>query len=77
MRVRRLRSSAKVGRCSDGDPGERGQAPEAGAATDATRLFEGTAWVAAMNGAHDSVHRFTKAWRAERARAPWHAEEAG
>ena len=25
------------------------------------------------DGAHDSVHRFTKAWRAERARAPWHA----
>ena len=25
------------------------------------------------DGAHDSVHRFTKAWRAERAGAPWHA----
>ena len=60
-----------MGRGSDRDPGAGGQVTAAGAAVDAASV-RGAARPR-YDGAHDSVHRFTRVWREEQARVPQRA----
>ena len=58
----------RVGRGSDGDPGEGGRLPRRERRS-TQRLFEELRG-RGYDGAHDSVHRFVRGWRNERARVP-------